>query len=679
MENYAKRLALEHNIQGKALKRFFPIDSMKKDFDRIRKSYDLLTESVALDIPVPPSGEWILDNFYVIEEQVGIIQEELKYKEYKKLPAVKGKARIYLLARDLVFFTDGNISKEVIEKFMNSYESRRKISMNEIWLFPVMLKIALIHYIRNIAERLITSQYQKFKVASLVERIIKNKSTSEQVFSQYRNINLNGEITSYVEFLVYLLKKEGKSAKKYINVLNEEVKKAGTTIDEIIKIEHYDMALRRVSISNCITSIKNILRYNWSDIFENINGIEKILFQDEWYLKSDYETKTLYRNAIQKLSKELKISETYIVSVAIELSKEKNIHVGEFLLGEQKNELLQELGFNAKKEKSNNYKLAAYLSIIYIPAIIVSILTMNNFFAFGIIPLSEFFVLLANKIICKIKKPKTLPRLEEVPQEVNTFVIVPTLIRSGERVREIMKQLEVFYLGNKMDNLYFALLGDASEENTEQMPFDNEVIEEGTKIAKKLNEKYKEERFFFLYRKRVYNTSQKKWLGYERKRGMITEFVKFLVNKEEGTFCVNTINNIPNIKYILTLDSDTILPMDGAKKLIGTMEHPLNTPVVENKIVKKGYALIQPKVGISMESATSSFFAKIFAGDGGIDAYSTAESNLYQDLFGEAIFTGKGIFNVKLFYELLKDEIPENTVLSHDLLEGSYLRCRISK
>lgn len=678
MENYAKRLALEHNIQGKAIKRFFPIDSMKKDFERIRKAYDLLTESMALDIPVPPSGEWILDNFYVIEEQVNIIQEELKYKEYKKLPAVKGKSRIYLLARDLVFYTDGNISKEVIEKFMNGYESRRKISMKEIWLFPVMLKIALIHYIRNVAERLITSQYQKFKVASLVERIIKNKSANEQLFYQYRSINLNGEITSYVEFLVYLLKKEGKSAKKYINILNEEVKKAGTTIDEIIKIEHYDMALRRVSISNCITSIKNILRYNWSDIFEKINGIETILLQDEWYSKSDYETKTLYRNAIQKLSKKLKISETYIVSVAIELSKEKNSHVGEFLLGERKDELLHSLGYNTKKEKSIDCKLIFYLCVVYIPALIVSILTMKNYFLLGIIPLSEIFVLITNKIVCRIKKPKILPRLEKIPQDINTFVIVPTLLNSKEKVKEIMNQLEVFYLGNKLDNLYFALLGDASEENMEHMPFDDEVIEEGIKCTKALNEKYNEDRFFFLYRKRVYNKSQKKWLGYERKRGMITEFVRFLVNKEEGTFCVNTINEISQIKYIITLDSDTVLPMDVAKKLIGTMEHPLNAPVVKDKIVKKGYALIQPKVGISMNSATASFFAKIFAGDGGIDAYSTAESNLYQDLFGEAIFTGKGIFNVKLFYELLKDEIPENTVLSHDLLEGSYLRCRTS-
>jgi len=677
MENYAKRLAIEHNIQGKVAKKYDPIGNLKNDFERIRKSYEILTESVSLDIPLPPSGEWILDNFYVIEEQVEMIQDELKRDDYQKLPAVQGKARIYLLAIELVHYTDGNITKENIEKFISSYETKRKLSMEEVWIFPVMLKIALIQYIRIVADRIITSQYQKFKVASLVERIIKNKSLNEQMFYQYKNINLNGEITAYVEFMVYLLKKEGKSAKKYIDILNEELKKAGTTLDEIIKTEHYDMALRRVSISNSITSIKNILRYHWSDIFEKINGIEKILGKDEWYAKSDYDTKGLYRNEIQKIAKKSKLSETYIAEKAMEISQIQEKHIGEFLLGDSKEEFMNSLGIKTRKNKTTNQKLFFYLFFIYLPSLLVSIIILKQYFLIGIIPLSEIFVLIINKILSKIKKPNILPRLENISNDVNTFVIIPTLVRNKEKVKEMIDNLEVFYLSNKMDNLYLAFLGDCSEEDKEYMEFDDEVIETGKKEVEMLNKKYGKEIFFFLYRQRKYNSSQKKYLGYERKRGMITEFVHFLVSREKGSFIVNTIQDIPEIKYIITLDSDTILPIDSAKKLIGTMEHPLNRPKVEGKIVTKGYGLIQPKVGITMEAATKSIFAKLFAGDGGIDAYSTAESNVYQDLFGEGIFTGKGIFHVQLFEELLKNEIPDNTVLSHDLLEGSYLRCRI--
>ena len=678
MENYAKRLALEHGIQGKTSKRFYPIIELKKDFEIIRKAYDVLTESISLDIPIPPSGEWLLDNFYIIEEQVSVISDEISLKQFLKLPAVKGKARIFLIADAMVEVNDGNITNDFIKRFIRAYSSKRKLSMEEIWMLPVALKVALIKYIRIVADRIIASQYQKFKVASLIERIIKNKSQREQSFYKYKNINLNGEITAYVEFLVYLLKKEGKNEKKYINILSEEVKKAGTTLDEVIKVEHYDMALRRVSMSNSITSIKNILRYNFVQIFEEINGIEEILNKDIWYEKSDFDTKNLYRSKIQKLAQKLKLSESYVAEKLIDFSNENNEHIGEYLVGEKENEFYEKISGRKKRVLSNKDKLFIYLLFIYVPAIIVSILTMNLNFWIALIPFSEVFVLLANKFVTKTQKPTILPRLEDIPEDANTFVIVPTLLNNSEKVKEIIQNLEVFYLGNKLPNLYFALLGDASEESTEHMDFDETVKNTGTLEVQKLNEKYGEERFFFLYRKRVFNKSQGKFLGYERKRGMITEFVQFLLTKAKGTFLVNTINEIPQIKYIITLDCDTILPMDTAKKLIGVMEHPINKPIISGKTVVKGHALIQPKVGISMESSVLSDFSKMFAGSGGIDPYSTAESNVYQDLFDEAIFTGKGIFNVEIFNKLLKDEIPENTVLSHDLLEGSYLRCGLA-
>ena len=203
-------------------KRFYTIIELKKDFEIIRKAYDVLTESISLDIPIPPSGEWLLDNFYIIEEQVSVISDEISLKQFLKLPAVKGKARIFLIADEMVEVNDGNITNDFIKRFIRAYSSKRKLSMEEIWMLPVALKVALIKYIRIVADRIIVSQYQKFKVASLVERIIKNKSQREQSFYKYKNINLNGEITAYVEFLVYLLKKEGKNTKKYINILSEK-------------------------------------------------------------------------------------------------------------------------------------------------------------------------------------------------------------------------------------------------------------------------------------------------------------------------------------------------------------------------------------------------------------------------------------------------------------------------
>lgn len=679
MENFAKKLAINQRISDKSNKKTFPLKYVNEDFEIIKKAYELLSESVTKEVPIPPSGEWLLDNFYIIEEQVNSIKNSLDVKKYKKLPSIRGVARIYILAREFVIFTDGIVTKENVEIFINAYQTKRALLQDELYELPMMIQIALIEHIKNVSLRIIVGQLQKFKVESLVERIIKNKEVNKQKFHKYKSINLQNEATSYVEYLIYLLKKMGQDGLPYLEILEDEISKVGTTSSEVIKAEHYDMAVRRVSMSNSILSIKNVMRLNWTYIFENINPVEKILSEDERYKKLDFNTKEMYRNTIKKIADRAEVSEIYVAKEVNKIATENNYYMGELLIGDKTDELLKEIDYKksfkdvlAQVLKKN--KLFFYLFAIYIPTIILSILISPNFAIILFIPISEIFVTVVNKLLAKIIKPKTLPRVEKISDDVNTFVIVPTLLNSKERVKNMINNLETYYLANKMDNLYFCLLGDASEEEEENVPHDEDVANTGLQEIEKLNEKYNTNIFHFIYRKRVYNSAQEKWLGYERKRGMITEFNDFLINKNQGTFKVNTIKDIPKIKYVITLDADTELVLDQAQKLIGTMEHPLNKPVVENGIVVKGYGLIQPKVGVSIESSTASCFAKLYAGSGGIDIYSTAESNVYQDVFGEAIFTGKGIYNVEIFQQVLQNEIPENTVLSHDLLEGSYLR-----
>lgn len=673
MESFAKKLAINNKIQKKSSEKTFPIINLNKNFDIIEKAYNVLNESIFLNVPIPPSGEWLLDNYYLIEEQFNSVKNDLLLEKYKELPSINGTSRILFLARKLIEYTDANITEENVGIFLRAYQSKKSILMKELWLMPVMLKIAIIEYISVICEKILDSQLQKFKVESLVERIIKNKSIQEQNFLKYKNIKIDTEATAYVEHLIYSLKRYGKEGKKYTEILEEEIKKVGTSTNDVVKFEHYDMAIRRVSMGNSITSIRNISRYNWQIIFEDINGIEKILLKDNCYENCDYETRDSYRAEIQNISKKTKISEKYIASKLVEIAGEE--HIGEYLIGEKKDELYRALGYKYRESKN---VLVKYLLAIYLPTIIVSILVTKEYFLLALIPLSEVFLNLVNKIVSKNKIPKRLPRIEKIQENVSTFVVVPTLLNSTDRVKKMIQNLEIYYLGNKMENLYFALLGDASETSKEKMEYDDDIIKVGREEVEKLNKKYGKEIFFFLYRKRVYNEKQGTWLGYERKRGMLTEFNNFLLTGEQGTFITNTINKNMDIKYVITLDADTELVMDSAKKLIGIMEHPLNKPEIQNGIVVKGYGIVQPKVGISLESSKSSIFAEIFAGSGGIDIYSTAESNVYQDLFGEAIFTGKGIYNVKVFNDVLSKEIPENTVLSHDLLEGSYIRCGLA-
>lgn len=301
----------------------------------------------------------------------------------------------------------------------------------------------------------------------------------------------------------------------------------------------------------------------------------------------------------------------------------------------------------------------------------------------------------------KFIKPKLIPKLDfenGVPEECSTFVVIPTILKSKEKVKELMEKLEVYYLANKSENIYFALLGDCSSGKNKEEKFDKEVEEEGIKQVKILNEKYNVQgnfpKFSFIYRKRFWNGKEECYLGWERKRGLLTQFNEYILGNEENVFKINTLeewkkeniylkqteNKFPKIKYIITLDSDTELTLNSAFKLIGAMAHILNKPILnknKDKVIA-GHALIQPRVGISLPSARKNLFTKIYAGSGGVDPYVNAISDIYQDTFDEGIFTGKGIYDLQTFSTVLKNEIPENTVLSHDLLEGSYLRAGLA-
>ena len=303
------------------------------------------------------------------------------------------------------------------------------------------------------------------------------------------------------------------------------------------------------------------------------------------------------------------------------------------------------------------------------------------------IPITEIYIQIINYILNKVTKTKLVPKLdfsEGIPEEYATFVVIPTIIDSAKKVDELMEKLEIYYMANKSNNIYFALLGDVKASKNEKEFYDEQVENAGIEAVKRLNEKYPNDKFpifHFLYRNRIWNASEKCYLGWERKRGLLSQFNLFLVTGKDE-FRTNTIakqSEHPNIKYIITLDSDTNLVLDSAVELIGAMAHILNKPKLgKNKdVVTEGHALMQPRVGIDLDASQKSIFTKIYAGLGGVDSYSNAISDIYQDNFDEGIFTGKGIYDLQIFYHVLNNEIPENTVLSHDLLEGSYLRCAL--
>ena len=723
LEKHLQKVATDHNLVNKSQKDTYPVPHMMENYKVIQEVYKLLNEHLKLGISIHPAGEWLLDNFYIVEETVKQIQKELTLKKYTNFLGIangtyQGFARIYVLAAEIVAYTDNKIERKDLEDYLESYQTKKTLSMEEIWNIGLFLEIAIIENIREICEKIYRSQMQKYKAENIVERLVENKTKSELKFKNNNIKMLDKKILKdmqypFIEYMSYILKRYGKKGYSYLKTLEETVELTGTTISEIIKKEHFDIAVRKVSIGNSIKSIKKIQRINFLEIFEKVNGVEELLKQDpaKTYEKMDTKTKEYYRNKIKEISKKTKISEIYITRKVLEIASSKprgtkQSHIGYFLIDKGINELYNSIGYQTKRMKDKT-KTKTYIFVISIFSILVSLgiskmLNVKNTwglivnFLIFLIPASEFTIQVAQYILSKIVKPKLIPKLDfsnGIDKEHSTMVVIPTIIKSKEKVQELMKKLEVYYLANQSENIYFTLLGDCSESDKREEEFDKEVIEEGQKQVRLLNDKYqqKEEKlqiFQFIYRKRVLNESENSYLGWERKRGMLNQFNEYLLGNLKNPFRENTIEKqiesnkeikeeIRNIKYIITLDADTDLILESAFELVGAMAHILNEPIIdeEKRIVVDGYGILQPRVGINLDISYKNLFTQIFAGRGGTDTYTNAISDIYQDNFKEGIFTGKGIYDLKVFSKVLKNQIPENTVLSHDLLEGCYLRC----
>ncbi len=706
LKKQLEKIGMQYSLKHKSNKSTYPIPKLLENYGMIKNVYNLLNEHIKLGISIHPAGEWILDNFYIIEEAVRQIEKEITIKKYTNFVGIQngkyaGFARIYVLATEIVAYTDNKIDSDSLKKYLQSYQTIKTLNMEEIWNIGVFLQIAIINNIAEICEKILSSQIQKYKVRNIIERLVEKKEKSELKFNQLSGTKLrNNEFKSmkypFIEYMSYSLKKYGKKAYGYLNILEEEVEKIGITVPEAIQKEHFDTAIRKISIANCITSIKKIQRINFLEIFEQINGVEGILNQDpaHIYENMEYKTKEYYRNSIKEIAKKTKMSEIYIAKKAIEIceaNKEntKQKHIGYYLIDEGKKELYEKLEYKERTIKPEN-KVKLYIWSIIIFTLLTTVLISRNILIAIIltIPVSEFVIQIIQYILGKIVKPKLIPKMDcskGIDKQNATFVIIPTIIKSKEKVQELFKKLEVYYLANKSENLYFALLGDCSESDSKNENFDDEVEDEGIKQADRLNQKYSTDGFtifHFLYRERFYNKNEDKYLGWERKRGLITQFNEYILKHEKNKFKINTINQeqLPKIKYVITLDADTELVLNTAFELIGAMSHILNKPEIDEKknIVVKGHGLIQPRIGINLDISNKNLFTKIFAGAGGIDSYTNAISDTYQDNFQEGIFTGKGIYDVEVFSKVLKHEIPENKVLSHDLLEGNYLRCGLA-
>ncbi|MCM8709887.1 cyclic beta 1-2 glucan synthetase [Clostridium sp. SYSU_GA19001] len=712
ISQFYSKVTRKSNCRRKLMK------SLDKSYADILKTYEYIDKDVKYKRDVVPAAEWMLDNLYLIEKEYKDIKHNMPSSYYRGLPVInkgilKGYPRIYHIAVELVSHTDGRVDEKTIELFINAYQKNTILTIGELWALPIMIRIALIQNISKISERIIYSQEEKKRGDLLAERFInaynENRLQEELNKSTFENMTFSSH---FVERFLKIIRDNGVDSAELYKWLDEKLEFQQVTAEKMISTEHQKQAAFQISIGNSITSIREVEAINWRDAFEKLSFVEQILKEDpaNIYKYMDFESRDYYRHKVEKLAKHINADEIFVAKKALECAAlaEKNkdylSHIGYYLIDDGMEILktrlnFKEKGFGKLKGVINKNKIGFYIGTILTSvvllcfAVICSIIAENNnipvwklvtAFIVLIIPCSEIVISIFNWSINHLFSPRFIPKMEfeqGIPEECSTVVVIPTLLNNQSRVHELIADLEVYYLANQEKNIYFALLGDFKDSAKEHEENDSNIVKAALADVKALNEKYSkngEEIFFFLNRYRQYNEKEGIWLGWERKRGKLMEFNALLRGDNSTSYNVisGDINTLRKAKYVITLDADTQLPRDIAKKLIGAMSHVLNKPHIDykNKRVLRGYGLMQPRVSVSTIAANKTMFSKIFSGETGIDMYTTAVSDVYQDLFGEGIFTGKGIYDVDVFNYMLKDEIPENTVLSHDLLEGSYVR-----
>ena len=494
-----------------------------------------------------------------------------------------------------------------------------------------------------------------------------------------------------------------------ISILDQLARVIAPFLDYPVSSFQLAYADARIGIPRLVTALRSVGEANWKLLFEQISVVDQVLRRDPLgtYAQMDYASRDLYRSVIADLASHSEMEEVQVADTAVLLAQgainrrrlEREGHVGYYLVDRGLPDLRQLIRYSPPIRQRfidhvRKFPNAYYLTGIGIFTLVIEALLLRGLsplapfvaaFFFLLIPASQAALTLINAIVTSILPARLLPKLdfsEGIPARYKTMVAVPALLVNEQQIKDLVDGLEVRYLGNRDPNLYFALVTDRADSDK---PCDEKdaLAEYCSHLICELNTKYAasgEGAFFLFHRHRIFNPSENAWMGWERKRGKLLDLNNLLRGTADRfPVKVGDLSVLPKITFVITLDSDTRLPMDTAQRLVGTLAHPLHRAIIDpiTNTVTTGYGILQPRVGISSQSASRSRLASIYGGNTGFDIYTRAVSDVYQDLYGEGIFTGKGIYDVGVFQQVLNQRFPCNTLLSHDLIEGAYARAAL--
>ena len=722
MKIHAGLLARSHKImkgkrQDKLLKR---LDENQRTLIEVR---NLLVESIQTGQPITPAAEWLLDNFYLIEEQIVTAKKHLPKKYSEGLPYLangnsNGMPRVYDIALEIIGHSDGHVDSNVLKGFITAYQSEKILTLGELWAIPIMMKLAVIENLRRISEKaaldMIDHNIADYWSEQMIETVKKDPADLVLTISDMARSNpvLN---SPFVAGFTRKLQGKGPIFALPLSWLEQQLSKEGLSSNDLIWYENQKQAADQVSVKNSIGTLRFIGSTDWRKFVEATSLVEHILRKEitGTYPQLDFATRDRYRHVIETIATNSPLTETEIAEKILELINRPEItdekykrekHVGYYLIDKGFDQLKEatKMRFTLKQSLTNFMEkrpVFIYLFSILILTLAVAIgmfsvawvhgdFSVKTLILVALLSMaggSHLAISFTNWLATIWINPKILPRLDfskEIPIEYRTLITVPTMLSSEKEMEENVETLEIHFLANRGRNLYFSLLTDFTDADSETKPEDDLLLNLVSERIEKLNKKYSQpgqpDIFYLFHRPRKWNPKEGKWMGYERKRGKLSALNALVREGDRSNFSqiVGHYEVLRNIKYIITLDSDTQLPRDAAWKLIATMAHPLNRAIYDptKKRVVQGYGILQPRVASNFPKSKTSLYLRLQGDMKGIDPYTRASSDVYQDIFEEGSFIGKGIYDVDMFEKVVGERFPENRILSHDLLEGCHTR-----
>jgi cyclic beta-1,2-glucan synthetase len=730
LEQCAAMLAAEHQISDGPQRGRLLLPRFEENGRQLMAAYRTLAEAVFQEQGISPAAEWLVDNFHIVEEQIREIREDLPKSYYYQLPKLitgemQGYPRIYSLALAFIAHTDSRLDGDSLRRFIRAYQQTTPLTIGELWAVAITLRLALIENLRRLTTRVVMARAEREEADTLADNLLATTDRERRFVVADLTQQLEERKQTGRAFVVQLtqrLRNQDLDVVPLVEWIEREVQREEQSIEQIVQLEHHRQAAAQVTVGNIITSMKLLSTLDWQRFVESVSLTEPILGADPAgaYAQMDFATRDRYRHAIERIARRARASELDVARRVVELAQQAHerdpqdlalAHVGCYLIGNGLPELEHE--FKSRPSVSSHARRTAlkHPTLIYfgvlalltglILTLLVLIADRAGATPFGVIaiallaliPAADLAISVLNWGITHTCEPRVLPKMDadaETPVEARTMIVVPTLLTSEAVATELLEKLEVHYLANQDPQFYFALLTDFADAPTEEMPNDEALLAATLGGIERLNRRYASDsregaeaprRFFLFHRRRQWNQSEGHWIAWERKRGKLEEFNRLLRGARNTSFVVADVDAafLASIRYVITLDSDTQLPRDAARKLVATIRHPLNRAQLDpnTRRVVRGYGILQPRVSISLESSARSRFARIFSGNTGIDPYSTAAADVYQDLFAEGSFTGKGLYDVDAFQAALTGRVPDNSLLSHDLFEGLYARAAL--